>query len=398
LKEVRLGILGFGAVGKSLINIIQENHTRIMKEYGIDLIIKRVYSEEKEISKEYKSKGLYITNNIEEVIFGERVDIVCEALEEKEPEFVSKHIIRTLKGKRSMIISSCRALATDIKEVIKAMSDNKVDIRYDACVGGGIPVAKVLETAFTGDKIVGIGGIFSKLKTNLYSETEKEKTTLISDYIDYETMSQLVILGLYGMNTVIDLKNMKIAPLILPDKTDLAGCERLGYAIKEMGVLNKSSHGLFYYTGPVAVKTCDILANISPNDCLIFLEGEKYGRLEFLSQNMREIQMALAMFDDLINLLTLKRNKNPVKININEMPPQKCLDGKYLLTIPWYEGVKEFITAISLEENIPVSNMFKYEERLFLETKEISWATKEEFARHLMEEGVQIKSTIPVFS
>ncbi|WP_320046556.1 hypothetical protein [uncultured Ilyobacter sp.] len=395
MKEVRLGILGFGAIGKSLVNIIQENHTRIMKEYGIDLIIKRVYSEEKEISKEYKSEGLYITNNIEEVIFGERVDIVCEALEGKEPEFVSKHIIRTLKGKRSMIISSSRALAADIKEVIKAMSDNKVDIKYDACVGGGIPVAKVLETAFAGDKIIGIGGIFSKVKTSLYSTIENEKNI---PFLDYETMSQLVILALYGMNTVIDLKNMKIDPITIPDGTDITGCKQLGYAIKDMAILNKSNNGLFYYTGSVAVKTKDILANISPKDCLIFLEGERYGRLEFLSQNMGKIQMALAMFDDLINLLTLKRKKNPVKININEMPPQKKLDGKYIFSIPWYDGVSEFITAISLEDNIPVSNIFKLEERLFLETKEIPWTTKEEFARHLMEEGVQIKSTIPVFS
>ncbi|WP_372713307.1 hypothetical protein, partial [Ilyobacter sp.] len=60
MKEVRLGILGLGAIGSSLIKIIQENHTRIMKEYGIDLIIKRVYSEEKDISKEPWTKGLYI--------------------------------------------------------------------------------------------------------------------------------------------------------------------------------------------------------------------------------------------------------------------------------------------------------------------------------------------------
>jgi len=397
LKEIRLGILGFGSIGKSLVNIIQENHTRIMKEYGIDLIIKRIYSEEKETIKEYKSKGLFITDNMEEVIFGERIDIVCEALEEKEAEFVNKHIIRTFKGKRPMIISSSKALASDIKEVIKAMSDNKVDIRYDACVGGGIPVAKVLETAFTGDKIIGIGGIFSDVKTSYYSISEDEKNTSFN-FIDYETMSQLVILALYGMNTVIDLKNMKIDPVSIPDEADIKGCKQLGYAVKEMGILHKINNDLFYYIGAVAVNTKDILANISQKDCLIFLEGEKYGKLEFLSQNMGEIQTALAMFDDLINLLTLKRNKNPVKIDINEMPPKKKLDGKYIFSIPWYDGIKEFITAISLEDNIPIENMFKLEKRLFLETKKVSWDIKEEFTRHLMEEGVQIKITIPVFS
>ncbi|WP_319370762.1 hypothetical protein [uncultured Ilyobacter sp.] len=415
MKEVRLGILGLGVIGRALIKIIQENHTRIMKEYGIDFIIKRVYTEEKESSNEQWAKDLYITNNIEEVIFGERIDIVCETLEGKEPEFVRKHIIRTLKGKRSMIISNSRALASDIREIIKTMSDNKVEIRYNACVGGGIPVATVIETTFTGDRIKSIGGILSRETNSLYSLMKDEnmeflealeelnkkvfiKNITFSDLLEHEIMSELVILGLYAMNTVIDLKNMKIEPTIHPDKIDFNGCRQLEYTIKPMGILNKNKDGLFYYTGPVAIKEKNILANISGDDSLVFLDGEKYGRLGFMSQKMEENPTALAMFDDLVNLLTLKRSKNPIKININETFPQKKLYGKYIFSIPWRDGINNFITAICLEENITIQNMFELQGRLFFETKEISWNQKEEFERHLMEEGIQIKSSFPIFS
>ena len=415
MKEVRLGILGLGAIGSSLIKIIQENHTRIMKEYGIDLIIKRVYSEEKDISKEPWTKGLYITNNIEEVIFGERVDIVCETLEGKEPEFIKKHIIRTLKGKRSMIISNSKALAADIREIIKAMSDNKVDIKYDACIGGGIPVAKIIETTFTGDRIKCIGGILNSEINYIYSLIEKEnlefeeaveklkekeyrKNTDISNLTEYETMSELVILGLYAMNTAINLKNIDTTATIHPDKKDFIGCKKLGYTIKPMGILNKDIDGVTYYTGPVAVKTQDILANISWDNCLVFLEGEKSGRLGLTSQNKGGDPTALAMFDDLVNLLTLKRNKNPTKINIHEKSPQKCLNGKHIFSIPWYRGINDFLTAITLEEGIPVSNMVEMLGTLFLESGEISWARKEELTRRLMEEGIQIKNSFPIFS
>ncbi len=414
MREIRLGILGLGMVGRSLIEIIQENHTRIIKEYGIDLKIKRVYSEDRDISKIYEKKGLRVTDNIEEVIFGERIDIVCEALTGVDSEFTRKHILRTIKGKRSVIISSMKALATDMREIIKAVADNKVDIKYDACVGGGIPVAKILETTFAGDTIRCIGGIVSSDTNYIYSlmgeenidfneASEKlkkikyEKEEDLIDIVEHDTLSELVILGLYAMNTAIDLKTMNALPIDKPDKKDFMGYGKLGYKIKPMGILKKSSDGISYYAGPVGVINGDVFGSISKDNCLIFLEGYKYGRLGLLSQNRGGNPTALAMFDDLINLLTLKRSKNPIKINIHENQPQNGFDGKFILRIPWHEGLNDFITALGLEENISLLGIIRFQEDLFLEIDRISWNKKEEFIERLMQEGIQIKSCFPIF-
>jgi homoserine dehydrogenase len=414
LKEIRVGILGLGSVGRSLVKIIQDNHIRIMKEYGIDIKVKRVYGKKEEIAKLEGVKDIHITNNVEEVIFGDRIDIVCETMAGQDPEVTRKHIIRTLKGKKSVIISSSKALATDMKEIIKAVADNKVNIKYDACVGGGIPVAKVLGTTFAGDTLKSIGGVVSSDANYIYSimgdqnisfeealemlkKIKYEEGEEFIDILEHDILSELVILGLFAMNTVIDINSMKPINVHEPDKKDFMGFSKLGYKIKPMGILKKVDEELQYYAGPVAVDSGSVFGSIGKDNCLIFLEGEKYGRLGLLSENRGGDPTALAMFDDLINLLTLKRTKNPVKINIHENPPKNRMDGKFILRVPCCDGLKDFITEIKEEEGSLLVGMIEIQGELFLETDRISWERKDEFIKSLLEDGIEIKSCVPIF-
>jgi homoserine dehydrogenase len=163
-EPVKIAIIGFGAVGQGVAKIVRE----------IPFI---------EVAAIADSKGVAITPNIEDTINRKQAgrpisnsslnaldvitrvdhDITVEVtptnIIDGEPGLM--HIREALKHGRHVVTSNKGPLVKRFNELMKLASDCKVMLRYEATVGGAMPIINLVRETLTGSKVLNIVGVFN---------------------------------------------------------------------------------------------------------------------------------------------------------------------------------------------------------------------------------------------
>jgi homoserine dehydrogenase len=163
-QRVKISIIGFGAVGQGVAKVVKD----------IPFIEVRAIAD---------SKGVAMTPDIEEVLNRKRAglpisnsdlsaidvimrvdhDITVEVtptnIIDGEPGLM--HIREALKRGRHVVTSNKGPLVKRFNELMKLASDHKVMLRYEATVGGAMPMINLVREALTGSKVLNIVGVFN---------------------------------------------------------------------------------------------------------------------------------------------------------------------------------------------------------------------------------------------
>jgi homoserine dehydrogenase len=163
-EPVKISIIGFGAVGQGVAKIVR----------GIPFI---------EVAAIADSKGVAITPNIEDTLNRKQAgrpisnsslnaldvitrvdhDITVEVtptnIIDGEPGLT--HIREALKHGRHVVTSNKGPLVKRFNELMKLASDCKVMLRYEATVGGAMPIINLVRETLTGSKVLNIVGVFN---------------------------------------------------------------------------------------------------------------------------------------------------------------------------------------------------------------------------------------------
>jgi homoserine dehydrogenase len=227
-------------------------------------------------------------------------------------------------------MSSKKALAHNAELFINAANANRVYLKYDATVGGGIPIGKVIGNAFRGDKITEIRGIFNATSNFIYSQmsdnglnyTEALKIAQDKGYAEndpsddvdgYDAANKLIILSLFAAKTYFKPSEIKPVSFTSITKTDMDQARQLGYTIKPMASLILNGTGYKLSVGPCLVASNSIYACTPSNYNTIVLKGKNCGELAFYGQGAGGVPTASAMFDDLINITRNKGYSEPIQ-------------------------------------------------------------------------------------
>jgi len=163
-QRVKISIIGFGAVGQGVAKVVKD----------IPFI---------EVSAIADSKGVAMTPDIEEVLDRKRAglpisnsdlsaidvimcadhDITVEVtptnIIDGEPGLM--HIREALKRGRHVVTSNKGPLVKRFNELMRLASDHRVMLRYEATVGGAMPMINLVREALTGSRVLNIVGVFN---------------------------------------------------------------------------------------------------------------------------------------------------------------------------------------------------------------------------------------------
>ncbi len=175
MKTTRISILGFGAVGQGVASAILAKR-EFLKKGGLDLRVVGISdSKGSEINsrgidlesalKRKKQKGTIAKGTESEVDIVREVehDIVVEAtptnIETGEPGL--SNMLAAFESGRHVVTSNKGPLALRFTELKEAAEDNGVFFRYEATVGGAVPIFNLVHEALAGNKVLGIEGILN---------------------------------------------------------------------------------------------------------------------------------------------------------------------------------------------------------------------------------------------
>ena len=285
-KKVRIAIVGFGNVGKGVAEVIKRKKREIRRKYGLDMRVVSivdlwgaVINEEgldidtvqQEIEKIKRGEGekwlkmeqipsLDVIRNVEH-------DVTVEAtptnIENGEPGL--SHILAALESKRHVVTSNKGPLAVQYDKIMRAAKENDVEIRFEAAVGGAMPIISVAKEMLAGNEILSIKGILNGTCNYILTGMTKEglpyehvlkeaqqigiaESDPIKDVLGIDTAVKLVILANYlsllGTTATASYNDVNVVGItdITPEALKLADDE--GYVIKLVGEVEKEGRVL----------------------------------------------------------------------------------------------------------------------------------------------------------
>lgn len=175
MKTVRLSIIGFGAVGQGVAQAILSKKEMLTAQ-GIDLRVVGISdSKGSEVNdrgidlnkalERKKQKGTVATGNKSalDIIRDVEHEIVVEAtptnIKNGEPGF--SNMSAAFNSGKHVVTSNKGPLALCFPQLKESAEDNGVFFRYEATVGGAVPIFNLIHESMAGNRVIGIEGILN---------------------------------------------------------------------------------------------------------------------------------------------------------------------------------------------------------------------------------------------
>ena len=159
MKEIGVGILGFGTVGAGVAEGLLRNRRLMAERLGVDIALRRIADLDITTDRGVAVDPDVLTTDAQGVIADPNVQIVVETI--GGTGIARTFVLAALNAGKAVVTANKKLLAEHGKEIFDAAATNGVDIYFGASVGGGIPIIRSLREGLAGNDIQQIHGILN---------------------------------------------------------------------------------------------------------------------------------------------------------------------------------------------------------------------------------------------
>ncbi len=306
---MKIAILGYGTVASGLVDIIDSNKEK--RNIDIEAILVRDTS--KHSHRKYSE---ILTSNIDDV-FAKELDVVVELLGGLHPSY--EYIKRALENKINVVTANKDMLAEFGGELVKIAKENGVCIKFEASVGGGIPVLKPLIESLEGNKVDSIyailNGTTNFILSKMYDENLSYDVALKqaqdlgfaeanpeSDVMGYDAGRKLSILSTLSYDKRVYWKDFYLEGINNIEIKDIEYAKQLGCKIKLVGSSKNINGKINGYVRPVLVENDSIISKIDNEFNIVVLNGDFLGEVSFVGKGAGKDATGSAVYADVLDI------------------------------------------------------------------------------------------------
>ena len=318
MQSVRIGLLGFGNVGGSLVGLINEQRTDIAALTGIDLTVTRVAVSD--LSKPRPGIGdAVLTDQASDVIDADDVDLVVELV--GAVELAREWISQALYVGKSVVTGNKALLAAHGRELFDLAAANDAELLFEASVAGAIPLMRTLQKSLRGEPIDRIMGIVNGTTNYMlsamtedgadYAEILAEAQRLgyaeadpTADVEGYDAQAKAAIIATVAFGVAVTAADVPVEGISGVTATDIANASRLGYVIKLLAVVERvgdtAPYEISARVNPTMVPHNHPLATVRGSFNAVFIEGGALDELMLYGRGAGGRPTASAVLGDII--------------------------------------------------------------------------------------------------
>lgn len=316
VKELKVGIIGFGTVGAGVASCLLKNESVIADRTGVCAKLHKIADLDITTDRGVQVPDGILTTNVEELL--ESCDIVVELI--GGTTIARKFILDALNRGKSVVTANKALIAQFGPELFEAAEKNGADLWFEASVGGGIPIIKSLRESFVGNRIESIYGILNGTCNYIFTRMEREKLGFADVLADaqrlgyaeanpaldidgFDTAHKASILAAlaygnwYGMDPVYveGIRNISL--------TEINYAQELGYRIKLLAILKQNADGKTEIrVHPTLVPQSSPVAGISEVFNGVMVNGDYVGKTLFYGRGAGREATASAVVADIVDV------------------------------------------------------------------------------------------------
>ena len=332
MGKCKIGIIGFGTVGKGIYRILRSKNDShpILKNIEIVGIAVKDINKKREVELEKK----LLINDPYILIDDPNVDVIVEVM--GGTDIAKDIILKSLKAKKSVVTANKAVIARYGSEIYATAAKNGVYVLIEAAVCGGIPIIEPLKRSLKSNqinKMVGIingttNFILTKMKNEKadYDETLKLAQKLgfaefdpTADVEGQDAADKISILTELAFGGEINRDSISTEGINYINIKDIEYANKLGFEIKLLAfsernnINSKNSLSLNIWVGPSLIPKSHPLAKVDGVNNAILIEAYPLGEIMLYGPGAGGGPTAASIVSDILNLQASLSKNIPLK-------------------------------------------------------------------------------------
>lgn len=376
MKQVKVGVIGFGVVGTGTIKILLNQRELIKKRTGIDIILKKVADKDIERPREINLPKEILTTDAWEIIKDPEIDIVVELV--GGTTIAKEFIIEALKNGKHVVTANKALLAEHGNEIFEEALQRGLKIGFEASVGGGIPIIKVMKEGLVANKILAIYGIIN-------GTTNFILTKMTNEGIDFQdALSEAQRLGYAEADPTLDIEGIDSAHKItilaslaygIPlsfnkvycegitkiTAQDIAFAREFGYKIKLLAITKILDGEIELRVHPTMVPEDYLISKVDGVFNAIYVEGDSVGATLYYGRGAGSMPTGSSVVADIVDIA---KGVNTMPPDFSEklyIKPMEEIESMYYFRFTALDrpGVLSKISGVFGEHNISIASVIQ---------------------------------------
>ena len=316
-RELGIGLLGFGTVGAGVVEGLQRNGALMAERLGIKLVLRRIADVDLDRDRGVIVDRALLTRDAEAVIRDPSVDVIVELI--GGCGIAKKLMLQALALGKPVVTANKALLAEHGTEIFKAAEAKDAPIHFEASVGGGIPIIKVLREGLVANNIRSIYGILNGTCNYILTRMEQEKLAFdivlkaaqAAGYAEaepgldidgHDTAHKAVILASLAYGFPVPQSAAHVEGIRGLAMDDLVNALAMGYRIKLLGIVKYSAEGISVRVQPTLVPLAHMLASVRGVFNAIQVDGDIVGQTLYYGRGAGRAATASAVLSDLADV------------------------------------------------------------------------------------------------
>ena len=331
MKQINIGLLGCGTVGTGVAKLLIANKDLLTARVGADLNLKWVADIDIETDRGLQFPAGVLTTDAQRVVTDPDVDMVIEMIG---GEGIAKDLIlQAIDNGKHIVTANKALLAAHGNELFAAAARKRVDLAFEASVGGCMPTIKSIRESLVGNHIKSMSGILNGTCNYILSKIEDEgipfKDALAEaqrqgyaeadptlDVGGFDTAHKIAILAALAYGMEINLKDVYIEGISRITPLDIEFAVQFGYRIKLLAISKIQDNKVEARVHPTMIPLKNLLASINGTVNAITMSGDAVGDILLYGRGAGMMPTASAVVSDIVDIA-----RNILSGTVRRVPP-----------------------------------------------------------------------------
>ncbi len=386
MKSVGIGLVGFGVIGTGVVRLLSSNASFIRERAGVPLSLRGIADidtrRERGVPVE---KGLLI-DDYRKILDHDEIGIVIELVG---GTTVAREIVLGAIERGKHVVTANKALlAVHGKEIFDAAEKRGVAVRFEASVGGGIPIIRAVQEGFASDRIESIHGIINGTSNYILTEMTARGRSFkevlkraqekgfaeadpTHDVDGTDAAHKLCILCALSFGYYIELDQIYREGIDRLTPADVDFAREFGFTIKLLAIAQEREGTIEVRVHPTMISSSHLLATVDGAYNAIYVHGAAVGSSMLYGLGAGEMPTASAVLSDAMDIARGLIRKSPRRGNAlsvhnrflssAQIMPMDEIESRYYLrfTAPDRPGVLSRIAGILGDHDISISSVIQ---------------------------------------
>lgn len=339
MREIQVGLLGFGNVGGGIWKLLEDIAPQIAHREGLRFTIKRVLVRNSQKKREVEISAELFTDRPEDVLLDPDITLVVECLGGDQP--ATEYMLEAMRHGKTVVTANKVALATNWHLLQKQAIESGVGLYYEASAAAAIPVVAAMQYSLQANRIDCLMGIINGTTNYILSRMSQEGSSYAdalaqaqqlgfaepdptADVDGFDAVYKLSILSSLAFHAHVPVQEIYREGITGVTDLDIACGKEMGLVLKLLAVAKRDGQTVEVRVHPTFVPETHQLAAVNGAYNAVFLHGSACGDMMLYGSGAGDMPTASAVVSDMVRAAEANPHRHPTFANNQEAPDDLC--------------------------------------------------------------------------